>query len=78
MLTPKEQLRIIKKGVDSLVNDKELVMKLEKSYKENKPLVIKLGLDPSEPDIHLGHTLVLRKIKQMVNQGAFRLKVKHY
>lgn len=69
MLTPKEQMRIICKGVDTLVNEEELLAKLEKSYREGKPLLIKLGLDPSAPDIHLGHTVVLRKIKQMQDLG---------
>lgn len=69
MLTPKEQMRIICKGVDTLVNEEELLAKLEKSYREEKPLLIKLGLDPSAPDIHLGHTVVLRKIKQMQDLG---------
>nr|WP_255711116.1 tyrosine--tRNA ligase [Pelosinus baikalensis] len=69
MLTPKEQLRIICKGVHNLVNEKELFAKLKKSFDQNKPLTIKLGLDPSAPDIHLGHAVVLRKIKQMQDLG---------
>jgi tyrosyl-tRNA synthetase len=69
MLKPMEQLRIILKGVHQCVNEEELLLKLEKSYKENKPLIIKLGLDPSAPDIHLGHAVVLRKIKQLQDLG---------
>lgn len=69
MLTPKEQMRIILKGVQTLVSEEELLEKLKKSYEENKPLIIKLGLDPSAPDIHLGHAVVLRKIKQMQDLG---------
>jgi tyrosyl-tRNA synthetase len=69
MLTPKEQIRIICKGVHQCVNQEELLAKLEKSYKENAPLTIKLGLDPSAPDIHLGHAVVLRKIRQMQELG---------
>lgn len=69
MLTPQEQMRIICKGVHTLVNEEELLAKLEKSCEQNKPLVIKLGLDPSAPDIHLGHAVVLRKIKQMQDLG---------
>lgn len=69
MLTPKEQLRIICKGVHTLVNEEELLAKLKKSCEHNKPLTIKLGLDPSAPDIHLGHAVVLRKIKQMQDLG---------
>jgi tyrosyl-tRNA synthetase len=69
MLTPKEQMKMICKGVETLVNERELLEKLENSYKENKPLIIKLGLDPSAPDIHLGHTVVLRKVRQMQELG---------
>lgn len=69
MLTPKEQMRIICKGVNTLVNEEELFLKLKKSCEQNKPLIIKLGLDPSAPDIHLGHAVVLRKIKQMQDLG---------
>jgi len=68
-LKPEEQLEIIRKGAESIVDTAELLAKLEKSYKEQKPLVIKLGLDPSAPDIHLGHAVVLRKIKQMQDLG---------
>ncbi|MDU1412252.1 MAG: tyrosine--tRNA ligase [Clostridium sp.] len=66
---PKEQLKIIKKGVHTLVSEEELLAKLEKSFQSNTPLTIKLGLDPSAPDIHLGHAVVLRKIKQMQDLG---------
>ena len=69
MLDQKEQLKIILKGVHQCVDEEELLLKLEKSYKLNKPLIIKLGLDPSAPDIHLGHAVVLRKIKQMQDLG---------
>ena len=69
MKTVEEQLKIIKKGAELIVNDEELKLKLEKSIKNNKPLIIKLGLDPSAPDIHLGHAVVLRKIKQMQDLG---------
>jgi len=69
MLTPKEQMRIICKGVHQCVNEEELLARLEQSYKQEKPLTIKLGLDPSAPDIHLGHAVVLRKIRQMQELG---------
>ncbi len=68
-LKPKEQLEIIKKGADKIVDEAELLVKLQRSYDERKPLTIKLGLDPSAPDIHLGHAVVLRKIKQMQDLG---------
>ena len=64
-----EQMKIIMKGVDSLIDEKDLKEKLTKAQKEDKPLVIKLGLDPSAPDIHLGHTVVLRKMKQLQDLG---------
>ena len=60
-----EQLKIITKGIENLVNLEELKKKLEKSIENNKPLTIKFGLDPSAPDIHLGHAVLLRKIKQL-------------
>lgn len=69
MLSPNEQLRMINKGVETLVSKEELLAKLKKSYDTNKPLTIKLGLDPSAPDIHLGHAVVLRKIRQMQQLG---------
>lgn len=64
-----EQLKIIMKGVQEIVSEEELLAKLEKSYQSQTPLTIKLGLDPSAPDIHLGHAVVLRKIKQMQDLG---------
>lgn len=67
--TPKEQIAIIKKGASKIVDEQDLLKKLERSYKEQRPLTIKLGLDPSAPDIHLGHAVVLRKIKQMQDLG---------
>ena len=64
-----EQIKIITKGVETLVSEENLRKKLEKSERDNKGLIIKLGLDPSAPDIHLGHAVVLRKIKQMQDLG---------
>lgn len=64
-LSAKEQLKIIAKGADTIVIQEELLKKLE----ENRPLTVKLGLDPSAPDIHLGHAVVLRKIRQMQELG---------
>jgi tyrosyl-tRNA synthetase len=69
MVDIKEQLKIINKGVAEIMPEEELIKKLEKSIKENKPLRIKLGLDPSAPDIHLGHTVVLRKMKAFQDLG---------
>lgn len=69
MKSLEEQLKIIKRGTLDIINEEELVKKLEKSINENKPLKIKLGLDPSAPDIHLGHTVVLKKLKQLQDLG---------
>ncbi|NLK76077.1 MAG: tyrosine--tRNA ligase [Clostridiales bacterium] len=64
-----EQIRIITKGASSIINMEELRVKLEKAKREERPLIIKLGLDPSAPDIHLGHGVVLRKMRQMQDLG---------
>ena len=69
MVEINEQLKIIKKGVAEIISEEDIIKKLEKSAKENKPLTIKLGLDPSAPDIHLGHTVVLRKMKAFQDLG---------
>lgn len=67
--TVEEQLKIILKGVSSCIEETDLKQKLEYSQNTGIPLIIKLGLDPSAPDIHLGHAVVLRKIKQMQDFG---------
>lgn len=64
-----QQINLLKRGVAEVVPEEELVKKLVKSEKENKPLNIKLGLDPTAPDLHLGHTVVLRKLKQFQDLG---------
>jgi len=57
-----EQLDRIRAGVDELIPEEELVAKLEGSRKAGKPLVVKCGYDPTRPDLHLGHTVTLRKL----------------
>ncbi len=69
MINLDEQIKIILKGVDTIIDEKELREKLVKADKEGRQLVVKLGLDPSAPDIHLGHTVVLRKMKQLQDLG---------
>ncbi len=64
-----EQMDVIKRGVVDLLPEEELVKKLERSYTDNEPLIIKLGCDPSRPDLHLGHTVVLRKMRQFQDLG---------
>ncbi|MGD9109509.1 MAG: tyrosine--tRNA ligase [Phycisphaerales bacterium] len=65
----KEQLELLKRGTVEIFNENELAEKLATSAKENRPLRIKLGLDPTSPDIHLGHTVVLRKMRQFQDLG---------
>ncbi len=69
MISAQEQVRQIKHGVADLIREEELLKKIERSIKENKPLTIKLGLDPTAPDIHLGHTVPLRKLKLFQDFG---------
>ncbi|WP_003541699.1 tyrosine--tRNA ligase [Desulfotomaculum nigrificans] len=69
MLDVQKQLEIIKRGTAEIVPEEELVEKLKKSVANNKPLHIKLGLDPTAPDIHLGHTVVLQKLRQFQELG---------
>ncbi|HHY47133.1 MAG TPA: tyrosine--tRNA ligase [Firmicutes bacterium] len=68
-MRPEEQLEILKRGAAEIINEDELKGKLERSRREGKPLLVKLGLDPSAPDIHLGHAVVLRKMKQFQDLG---------
>lgn len=64
-----EQLTLIKRGAFELINESELRKKLHASLEENRPLIIKLGVDPTAPDIHLGHTVVLRKLRHFQQLG---------
>lgn len=63
------QLSLIERGVAEILPREELLHKLEKSIRDNQPLKIKLGLDPTAPDIHLGHTVVLNKMRQFQDLG---------
>ncbi|MBU3186878.1 tyrosine--tRNA ligase [Clostridium estertheticum] len=69
MINAREQFKIIMKGVNKIISEEDLMQKLEKSIATDIPLVVKLGLDPSAPDIHIGHAVVLRKIKQIQDLG---------
>jgi len=60
---------LIKRGTFEIIPDEELVKKIEKSLKDNKPLKIKLGCDPSRPDLHVGHSVVLRKLARFQELG---------
>jgi len=65
----KRQLTIYSQGVQEIIPTEELEAKIAKSVYENLPLKIKLGLDPSAPDVHLGHTVVLNKLRQFQENG---------
>ena len=67
--TPSEQLAELKRGVVDMISEPELLKKLEKSYASKKPLVIKLGADPTRPDLHLGHAVVINKLKAFEDFG---------
>ena len=64
-----EQLAYLKKGAHEIIREEDLRAKLEKSRKTGKPLRAKLGVDPTAPDIHLGHTVVIRKLKHFQDMG---------
>ena len=64
-----EQLALIKRGAVEIIQERELKEKLEASVKEKRPLIIKAGFDPSAPDIHLGHTVLLRKLRHFQELG---------
>lgn len=64
-----EQLSILSRGTAEIISIEELRSALERAQKENRPLRVKLGTDPSAPDIHLGHTVVYRKLKQFQDLG---------
>jgi len=64
-----EQLKLLKKGAVEIIQEEDLVNKLERSRRENRPLRVKAGFDPTAPDIHLGHTVLLRKMKHFQELG---------
>lgn len=68
-VTPEEQLKELKRGAFEILPEEELLKKLKKSFEKQKPLKIKFGADPSRPDIHLGHTVVLQKLRLLQDFG---------
>ncbi len=64
-----EQMDLIRRGASEIIPEDELVKKIERSIKEGTPLNIKLGCDPSRPDLHIGHSVVLRKLAQFQQLG---------
>lgn len=69
MLPPEKQFEIIKRGTVEIILEEDLKQKLYRSCKEEKPLRIKVGFDPTAPDIHLGHTVLLEKMRQFQELG---------
>src|SRR5215470_11104728 len=63
MKSVQEQLAFIRRGIDAIVPEDEMVKKLERSVKSGKPLRVKYGIDPTGIDVHLGHTVPLRKLR---------------
>ena len=68
-MTTDEQLSYLTKGCADVVRRDELRAKLERSQKTGKPLVVKVGFDPTAPDLHLGHTVLIRKMKHFQDLG---------
>ena len=64
-----EQMDLIRRGVAEIIREEDLARKIERSLQTHKPLRIKLGCDPSRPDLHLGHSVVLRKLRQFQDLG---------
>jgi tyrosyl-tRNA synthetase len=64
-----EQMAVIKRGIVEILVEKELEDKLEKSLKSGVPLIIKAGFDPTAPDLHLGHTVLIQKLRQFQQLG---------
>src|SRR5215510_16227380 len=64
-----EQLAYLKKGAAEIIPEEQLKADLDKSHKIGKPLRVYLGVDPTAPDLHLGHTVVLRKLKHFQSLG---------
>ncbi len=68
-VSPEDQLKELKRGTFEILPEEELLKKLKKSFEKQKPLIIKLGADPNRPDIHLGHTVVLQKMRLLQDFG---------
>ena len=68
-LEPEEQLRIIKRGTEEIISEQELLSKLKKSREKGLPLRIKAGFDPTAPDLHLGHCVLLKKLREFQDLG---------
>ncbi|ADR18222.1 tyrosine--tRNA ligase [Calditerrivibrio nitroreducens] len=69
MLSVEEQIRVIKRGTEEIISEEELKQKLEYSIRNNIPLRVKAGFDPTAPDLHLGHTVLIQKMKHFQDLG---------
>ena len=69
MLPPPEQLRILRRGVHEIIPLEELERKLQRSWESGRPLVVKEGFDPTAPELHLGHTITIRKLRDFQRLG---------
>lgn len=69
VLEPEQQMEQIKRGTEEIISEEDLLKKLRKSYEEDKPLRIKAGFDPTAPDLHLGHTVLIQKLKHFQDLG---------
>jgi len=69
LLGVEEQLKAIKRGAEEIISEEELKQKLEYSIRENIPLRVKAGFDPTAPDLHLGHTVLIQKMKHFQDLG---------
>ena len=69
MKSVQEQMAVIRRGVAEIVSEEELEKKLARSIESGKPLRIKAGFDPTAPDLHLGHTVLIQKIRQFQELG---------
>ena len=70
-----EQMDLIKRGAEEIIPEDELVKKIDRSRSEKSPMVIKLGCDPSRPDLHIGHGVVLRKLRHFQDLGHLAVLV---
>ena len=68
-LPAEKQMELIQRGAEEIIPKEELRKKIDRSIKNNKPLIAKLGCDPSRPDLHIGHSVVLRKLKHFQDLG---------
>ncbi len=66
---PEEQIQAVRRGIEEIIPEQELILKLRKSKEQNRPLRIKAGFDPTAPDIHLGHCVLLKKLREFQNLG---------